>query len=87
LAFCGATQNRIRETIELNEKYAVSLKTEFSHQEDADLPTAALELAQARYQQEAAMSAQARMPRSSLFEYLSNFPLRLTRLYPPAGSG
>jgi flagellar hook-associated protein 3 FlgL len=70
LAFYGATQNRIRETVELNEKYAVSLKTELSHHQDADLPTAALELAQARYQQEAAMSAQARMPRSSLFEYL-----------------
>lgn len=46
------------------------LEAQLSALQDADITEAALELTQARVSQEAALSARARMPQSSLFNYL-----------------
>jgi flagellar hook-associated protein 3 FlgL len=71
LSFYGGVQNRVAGAIQRAQQLSVQERTALSDLRDTDLPAAALELSQARLHQEAAMSAQARGSRSSLFDYLA----------------
>lgn len=69
-SFYGAVQNRIQAGTDFATSYDVQLKTEISRKEDADVTAAALELTQATTQLQAAFQMRARMPRTSLFDFL-----------------
>ena len=70
LAFYGATQNRIAEATDFSHTLTTQLHAQISALQDADIAAAALELTQAQTQQQAALTARARLPRSTLFDYL-----------------
>jgi flagellar hook-associated protein 3 FlgL len=69
-SFYGAVQNKIEAAIEFGSKNNVLLESELSARQDADLTAAALELDRATTHQEAALAARARLPRTSLLDYL-----------------
>lgn len=69
-AFYGTVQNRIQDATSFAASYDVQLRTELSQKEDADVTAAALELNQGTLQLQAAFQMQARMPRTSLFDFL-----------------
>lgn len=69
-AFYGGVQNRVNEASEFTEKQIVRLKQEISGVEDADVTASILDLTQGRQLQETTLAAEARRPRSSLFDYL-----------------
>ncbi len=71
LAFYGSVQNRIELAAESASKMETRLKGEIGDIESADITSAILELNQMRFQQEAALSSKARLPRTSLFDYLA----------------
>jgi flagellin-like hook-associated protein FlgL len=66
----GTAQLRIADGLNAAERLQLRLKEDLSSRQEADLVDAITELNQARIHQEAALSARARMPRSSLFDYL-----------------
>ena len=70
LAFYGVVQQRTAAAVDLAQKYDVQWKAALSDARDADLPAAAVELAQAQTQQEATLSAQSMVRRVSLFDFL-----------------
>jgi flagellar hook-associated protein 3 FlgL len=70
LSHYGAIQNKVAEAIAFANKLELQLKTELGARQDADLASAAIELQQARTSEEVAMSARARLPRTSLFDFL-----------------
>jgi flagellar hook-associated protein 3 FlgL len=70
IAFYGSAQTRIQDATSFAGRYALQLKSEISSLEDADMTTAALELTQTNTQIQAALSARAKMPRTSLFDLL-----------------
>ena len=69
-AFYGTVENRIQDATTFASNYDVQLRTEISQKQDADVTAAALELTQANTQLQAAYQARAKMPHTSLFEYL-----------------
>jgi|ERR1051326_4824185 flagellar hook-associated protein 3 FlgL len=69
-SFYGAVQNRIQNTVNFAATYDIALKTQLSQKEDADITAAAVEMSQANTQLQAAFQMRARLPRSSLFDYL-----------------
>ena len=69
-SFYGSVQNRIQDAINYGANYDVQLKTELSQKEDADVTAAAMELNQATIQLQAGFQMQAKMPRTSLFDYI-----------------
>jgi flagellar hook-associated protein 3 FlgL len=70
LAFYGTVQNRVNGGIDFASTFETQLRTNISGLQDADLTQSILELTQAKTQQDAALSAQARLPRTSLFDFL-----------------
>ncbi len=70
LAFYGTVQNQIAAAVEAAHREELRLKSQIAAIEDADLTEAILAMNQARFQQEAALSSKARLPRTSLFDYL-----------------
>ncbi len=70
-AFYGSVEDRIQQASSSATSINTQLQTEISNIEDADIPTAALELTQANTQLEAAMTMQGKMPTSTLFNYLA----------------
>ncbi len=70
LAFYGATQNQVAAAVEFGNKQQLRLETQIANIEDADMTEAILELNQARFVQETALSSQAKLRRLSLFDYL-----------------
>lgn len=66
----GAIQNRIAEGLDVAAKQSLALRSQIASVEDADISSAILELTESRYQQEAAYAAEAKRPRTSLFDYL-----------------
>jgi flagellin-like hook-associated protein FlgL len=70
LAFQGAAQNNIDEDLNFLHKLDVRLDTELSNRRDADVTAAILELEQGKIQEQAALTARAQMPRTSLFDFL-----------------
>jgi len=69
-SFYGAVQNKIEAAIEFGGKNNVLLETELSARQDADLTAAALELERTSIHEQAALAARARLPRTSLLDYL-----------------
>ena len=69
-AFYGSVQNRIQDAMSFGQSYDVQLKTEVSQIEDADITSAALEVTQATTQLQAAFQLKAKIPHTSLFDYL-----------------
>lgn len=70
LAFYGTVQNRVQNAVDFGSGYQSQLSVELSGIQDADLAQAITDLNQAAVQQQATLSAQAKMPRTSLFDYL-----------------
>ncbi|MEQ1885664.1 MAG: flagellin [Bryobacteraceae bacterium] len=70
LAFFGTTQNKVSNATNFGDTLVVQLKTQISNLEDADLTQAILDLNQAGTQQQAALQSRARIPRTTLFDYL-----------------
>jgi flagellar hook-associated protein 3 FlgL len=70
ISFYGTVENKLDEAINFSGKLDVRLRTELSSRRDADLTAAILELERARTQEEAALSARAQMPQTSLFDFL-----------------
>jgi len=70
LAFYGTVQNQVAAAREAAHKEELRLKGQIAAIEDADLTEAILAMNQARFQQETALASKARLPRTSLFDYL-----------------
>ncbi len=70
LAQYGNAQNKIAAATDFGKNLRVQLATQLSSMEDADLTEAILEMTQAQTQQQAALESRARLPRSTLFDYL-----------------
>jgi flagellar hook-associated protein 3 FlgL len=68
--FYGNVQNRIQNATNFAASYDVQLKTEISQKQDADVASAALQLTQGNTDLQAALEMQAKMPRTSLFDYM-----------------
>jgi flagellar hook-associated protein 3 FlgL len=69
-AFYGTVENRITDATNYSASYDVQLQTELSQKEDADVTSAALEITQGNTQLEAAFQMQAKMPHTSLFDFM-----------------
>jgi flagellar hook-associated protein 3 FlgL len=69
-AFYGTAQNRIEDATNYCSSYDVQLKTELSQKEDADITAAALAITQGNIQLQAAFQMQAKMPRTTLFDFM-----------------
>jgi flagellar hook-associated protein 3 FlgL len=70
LSFYGTVQNRVSEAINSAAALDTREKTELSRLQDADIVQSITDLNQAITHREAALNARARMPNSSLFDYL-----------------
>jgi flagellar hook-associated protein 3 FlgL len=69
-AFYGAVQTRISNALDLAQKFQLQWQTALSAKKDTDVAAAATDLAQEQLSQQAAMQAQASIPRTSLFDFL-----------------
>ena len=69
-AFYGAVQNRITNALDVAQKFQLQSQTALSNERDTDVAAAATDLTQEQLSQQAAMQAQASMPRTSLFDLL-----------------
>jgi flagellar hook-associated protein 3 FlgL len=70
LAIYGTTQNKIADAMDFGQTLKVQLQTQIGTFEGADLTQAILELNLTGTQQQAALQARARLPRTMLFDYL-----------------
>src|ERR1035437_4691000 len=70
-AFYGTVQNRIADATNYSANYNVQIKTELSQKEDADITAAALAITQGNTQLQAAFQMQAKMPRTTLFDFMA----------------
>jgi flagellar hook-associated protein 3 FlgL len=70
LSFYGTVQNQVDEAIQFANKLELRQRTGLSELQDADITEAILQFNQAQTQQQTALAARARLPRSSLFELL-----------------
>jgi flagellar hook-associated protein 3 FlgL len=70
LGFYGEAQNRIDSAISLAKKFEVQAQTQLSSLQDADIPAEAIQLTQETQALNAAMSARAKRPTTSLFDFL-----------------
>jgi flagellar hook-associated protein 3 FlgL len=66
----GSVENRIQDATAFAQNYDVQLKAEVSQIEDADVTSAALEVTEATTQLQAAFQMKAKLPHTSLFDYL-----------------
>jgi flagellar hook-associated protein 3 FlgL len=73
-AFYGAVQNRITNALDVAQKFQLQSQTALSNERDTDVAAAATDLTQEQLSEQAAMQAQASMPRNSLFDILSTTP-------------
>lgn len=71
LEFYGQAEDRVSAASDLAQKFQTQQKAELSTLRDADIPTVALQLTQAQLDQEAALSAEAKIAQQkNLFSYL-----------------
>ena len=70
LGFYGTVQNNIDEALDFSAQLDVRLRTELSSRRDADITAAILELERGKTHQQAAFTARAELPRTSLFDFL-----------------
>jgi flagellar hook-associated protein 3 FlgL len=69
-AFYGTVENRITDATNYSASYDVQLQTELSGKVDADVTSAALAITQGNTQLEAAFQMQAKMPHTTLFDFM-----------------
>lgn len=69
-AFYGQTENRIQDAQAFATNQDTQLQTEIGGIEDADIPSAALQLSQTQMQLQASFEMEAQMPHKTLFDYL-----------------
>jgi flagellar hook-associated protein 3 FlgL len=70
LAFYGHAQNRVTDALDAAKRSAVAMTADLSRLQEADLPSAILELNSANLQHQTALSARSQQPNSTLFDYL-----------------
>ena len=70
-SFYGTVQNRIQDALAFTQKYDTQIQTEISQKQDADIAAAALEFSQGTANLQAAFQMQGRMPRSTLFDFIT----------------
>jgi flagellar hook-associated protein 3 FlgL len=70
IIFYGHVQNRLRDATNLNASALIARKTELGEAQDTDLPDALIELNLAGVHLQAALGAQAQLPRQSLFDFI-----------------
>ena len=70
LSFYGTVQDKIADATDFASKLDVRLQTELSSRRDADAVEAITELQRGQVQQQAALTARAQLPRTSLFDFL-----------------
>lgn len=70
LATYGTVQKKVADATAFGNERKVQLQTHLTSVQEADLTESIVELTQAQLQQSAALQAQAKMPRSSLFDFL-----------------
>jgi flagellar hook-associated protein 3 FlgL len=68
--FYGAAENNVSSALDLAQKFQTQDQTELSGLEDANATTVAVQLTQDSTAMNAALSAEAHMPTSSLFDYI-----------------
>jgi flagellar hook-associated protein 3 FlgL len=68
--FYGSVLGRIQDATTYSQSYDVQLKTQLSQKVDADVTEAAMTLTQGTTQLQAAFQMQAKMPRTSLFDFI-----------------
>ncbi|HTX35615.1 MAG TPA: flagellin [Bryobacteraceae bacterium] len=69
-SFYGEVEDRVQSAQTFANTYGTQLQTEISNIQDADIPTAVMEMTQASTAEEAALQMEAKMPQSTLFDYL-----------------
>jgi flagellar hook-associated protein 3 FlgL len=69
-SFYGEVEVRIQAAQTFSNTYSTQLQTEIGNIQDADIPTAVMQLTQANTAEEAALQMEAKMPQSTLFNYL-----------------
>jgi flagellar hook-associated protein 3 FlgL len=69
-AFYGTVENSITDATNYSSNYNVQLQTELSQHQDADITSAALAVTQGTTEIEAAFQMQAKMPHTSLFDFM-----------------
>lgn len=70
LAFYGNVQDKVADATNFGNTLQVQLQTQISNLQDADLSQAILNMTQAQTQQQAALQSEAKLPRSTLFDFL-----------------
>ncbi len=70
-AFYGTVQNRIQDAASYASSYSTQLTVELGNKRDADVTAAALALTQGNTELQAAFSMQAKMPRTTLFDFMA----------------
>ncbi len=69
-SFYGEVEDRVQSAQTFVNSYGTQLQTEISNIQDADIPTAVMEMTQASTAEEASLQMEAKMPQSTLFDYL-----------------
>ncbi len=72
LAFYGRVQDQVATATDLAHKFQLQYETAVSTKKDTDMATAAVELTQEQTSLQAAIQAQASLPRTSLFSFIQN---------------
>ena len=70
-SFYGQVETRIQSASDYATSHDTQLQTQISQTEDADITSAALQLTQGSTQLQAALQMRAKLPHSSLFDYLA----------------
>jgi flagellar hook-associated protein 3 FlgL len=71
-AFYGAVENRIQVALNFSHRYDAQIQTEIGQKEDADVVAASLEFSQGTVSLQAAFQMEGRVPRTTLFDFLSS---------------
>jgi len=69
-AYYGTIESRISDASNFSSSYDVQLKTELSQKQDADITSAAMAITQGNIQLQAAFQMQAKMPHTTLFDFM-----------------
>ena len=68
--FYGAVENRVTSAVDLAQKFQLQWQSSLSNVRDTDVAKATTDLSEENLSQQAAMQAQASLPRNSLFDFL-----------------
>ncbi|HLW75447.1 MAG TPA: flagellin [Bryobacteraceae bacterium] len=71
LAFYGTTQDNVSAATDYASTQQTELQSQLSSLQDTDMPATILDMTQAQTQQQAALDSEAKLPRSTLFDFLA----------------